>query len=93
MVGLLILVFAKEQFVHRISKVNTETVKLGIGGMGNKGATIIKLYIDDSSFGFINCHLEAGGGSNNARLYNLIDIHNKAFQSGGVGKKKVNYLR
>jgi len=89
MVGLLLMVFAKERLSPRISRVNVDNVKTGLAGtVGNKGASIIKLYIDDSSFCFINCHLEAGTKNNNYRLVNLIDIHNRAFQTGGVGKKR-----
>lgn len=90
MVGVLIMVFAKEKLSQRISKVNVDNVKTGLAGtVGNKGASVIKFYLDDSSFCFVNCHLEAGTKNNNYRLVNLIDIHNKAFQTGGVGKKRV----
>lgn len=90
LVGLLSIVIAKEDIANRISKVNTDYVKTGLGGqLGNKGATLIKLNIDDSSFVFINCHLEAGNKNSNTRVLNLIDIHNRGFQQGGIGKKKV----
>lgn len=93
LVGLLTIVIAKEDIANRISKVNTDYVKTGfVGQMGNKGATLIKFNVDDSSFVFLNCHLEAGGKNNNSRILNLIDIHNRGFQQGGVGKKKVNHF-
>jgi len=85
--GTLLMIFAKEKFRDRIGKIETDTVKTGLGGnLGNKGATLIKLFVDDSSFCFINCHIEAGSKSNNTRLMNLIDIHNRAFQSSSVGR-------
>ena len=88
--GTLLMIFAKEKLRDRIGKIETDTVKTGLGGnLGNKGATLIKLFVDDSSFCFINCHIEAGSKSNNTRLMNLIDIHNRAFQSGNVGRSSV----
>jgi synaptojanin len=90
LVGLLIIIIAREDIANRISKVNTDYVKTGfVGQMGNKGAVLVKLNIDDSSFCFLNSHLEAGSKGNNSRILNLIDIHNRGFQQGGVGKKKV----
>mmetsp|Transcript_5987 Transcript_5987/g.5308 ORF Transcript_5987/g.5308 Transcript_5987/m.5308 type:complete len:158 (+) Transcript_5987:1480-1953(+) len=89
LVGMLLLVFVKEEHRTRVTKVETDVVKTGLAGsLGNKGAVCVKFMVDDSSFGFINVHMEAGTKNNNARLMNLIDIHNKAFQSGGIGKKK-----
>jgi len=87
--GMLLLIFAKEKMRDRITKVEADVVKTGGGGyVGNKGATLIKLFIDDSSFCFINCHIEPGPGStaNNTRLLNLIDIHQRAFQAGNIGR-------
>ena len=38
-----------------------DILKLGVGGsLGNKGALIVRINLDDSSFAFVNCHLEAG---------------------------------
>ena len=51
---------------------------------------MIKFCIDDSSFAIINAHLEAGTSNNSTRLMNLIDIHERAFQEGGVGKRRVS---
>lgn len=88
--GILIMIFAKEKMRDRINKVETDSIKTGLGGnLGNKGATLIKLFVDDSSFCFINTHIEAGSKSNNTRLMNLIDIHNRAFQSGNIGRSSV----
>jgi hypothetical protein len=89
LIGILTLVFAKESIKDRISKVEVDSVKTGLAGkLGNKGGVVIKMCIDDSSFAFINAHLEAGEGHNNSRLLNLIDIHQKAFQEEGVGKRR-----
>lgn len=92
LVGILMLAFAKESVQSRIQEIDADIVKTGVGGnFGNKGGVVLKLRVDDSSFAFINCHLEAAQGKNSTRLLNLIDIHEKAFQEGGVGKKKVRF--
>jgi len=85
--GILVLIFAKEKLRDRITRVEADTVKTGLGGnSGSKGATLIKLFVDDSSFCFINCHIEHGSASNNTRLMNLIDIHQRAFQAANIGR-------
>lgn len=92
LVGILTFIFAKDAIKQRISRVESDVVKTGLkGNFGNKGGTVIKLYIDDTSFVFMNCHLEAGNKSNNTRLQNIIDIHQKAFQQEGVGRKRVYF--
>lgn len=89
LVGILLLVYAKENIKNRITKVEYDSIKCGVmNKLGNKGAIIIRFRIDDSSLCFINCHLEAGHKKNNERINNINDIHWKAFQSEGVGKKK-----
>jgi phosphatidylinositol-bisphosphatase len=94
--GILLLIFAKENMRERITKVETDSVKTGLGGnLGNKGATVIKLFIDDSSFVFMNVHIEPGNSANNTRLLNLIDIHQRAFKGANVGKStdvKMNHI-
>ncbi len=90
--GTLLLIFAKEKMRDRITRVEADSVKTGLGGnSGNKGATLIKLFVDDSSFCFINCHIEAGNKSNNTRLLNLIDIHQRAFQATNIGRANVPF--
>ena len=90
LVGILIIIFAKENICQRISKLDSDVVKTGLAGtVGNKGGCIIKFNIDDSSFVFTNVHLEAGGKANKERLANISDIHTRAFQLGSLGKKKV----
>ena len=67
-----------------------DTVKTGLAGtLGNKGAVVMKFNVDDSSLCFINCHMEAGDKQNSARLVNLVDFHQKAFQQAGPSKKIV----
>ena len=89
LVGILLLVFANERIKDRITKVEYDSVKCGVmNKLGNKGAIIIRFRLDDTSLCFINCHLEAGHKKMNERVNNINDIHWKAFQKEGVGKKK-----
>jgi hypothetical protein len=91
LVGLLLIIFAKDTLWHRISKIEADTVKTGLAGtVGNKGACVIKFNIDDTSFVFVNVHMEAGGKATKERLQNLTEFHNRAFQQNtGVGKRRV----
>ena len=93
LVGVFIMLYAKSYLKNRISKVETDTVKCGVmNKLGNKGATIIRIRIDDTALCFLNCHLEAGHKKINERLENINDIHTKAFQQEGIGKKKVFFV-
>jgi len=61
MVGLFTCIFVKNAERSRIRDVSAAQVKLGMGGLhGNKGALIVRFFMDDSSLCFINCHLAAG---------------------------------
>lgn len=93
LVGLLLIIYAKESLWNRISKIEADTVKTGLAGtVGNKGAVVIKFNVDDTSLVFINVHMEAGGKATKERLANLTEFHQKAFQQTSVGKKKVNLI-
>ncbi|KAF2177462.1 DNase I-like protein [Zopfia rhizophila CBS 207.26] len=61
LVGLFTCIFVKASERMKIRDVCAAEVKLGMGGLhGNKGALIVRFFIDDSSLCFINCHLAAG---------------------------------
>ncbi|KAF2279934.1 DNase I-like protein [Westerdykella ornata] len=61
LVGLFTCIFVKDSEMSRIRDVSAAQVKLGMGGLhGNKGALIVRFFMDDSSVCFINCHLAAG---------------------------------
>lgn len=45
----------------RISNIESDTVKCGFAGqLGNKGAAVLRLSVDDTSIAILNCHLPAG---------------------------------
>lgn len=61
LVGLFTCIFVKDSVRNKIRDVSAAKVKLGMGGLhGNKGALIVRFFLDDSSLCFINCHLAAG---------------------------------
>lgn len=48
--GILILGFCKASIKWKISKVTTARIKQGLGGKtGNKGATLVRFNLDDTS--------------------------------------------
>ena len=68
--GLCIFLFSLKDIKERISKVDSDEIKAGLmgGTFGNKGAVSIRLCVDDSTFCFFNCHLNAGQKSTSERL-------------------------
>lgn len=61
LVGLFTCVFVKASERSNIRDVCAAEIKLGFSGrVGNKGALVVRFFIDDSSLCFINCHLAAG---------------------------------
>lgn len=81
LIGCLLVVFVKENVKDRIKKVDTDLISLGLAGkLGNKGAVLIKLEIDDTAICFTNCHLQAGSKNFEDRINNIAEIHMKAFK-------------
>lgn len=61
MVGCNIIMFAKSIHKNKIKNIRKVKVKTGFSGMtGNKGSVAIRFNYEDTSFAFINCHLESG---------------------------------
>ncbi|CCX05306.1 Endonuclease/exonuclease/phosphatase [Pyronema domesticum] len=61
LVGLFTCIFIKTSIKPSVRNVAASTVKRGLGGLhGNKGALVVRFFLDDSSLCFINCHLAAG---------------------------------
>lgn len=55
LVGIYLDIFVKSNQAHRISSIEKDQVKTGLGGtLGNKGAAAIKFKIDDSPVKIIN---------------------------------------
>lgn len=61
LVGCNIQMFVRREHVGSIKNIRKYKVKTGLSGMtGNKGGTAVRFNFDDTSFAFINVHLEAG---------------------------------
>jgi endonuclease/exonuclease/phosphatase family metal-dependent hydrolase len=53
--------FARKSLAPKIQGLASTKLKLGFSGqMGNKGANLIRFTYHDTSFCFVNCHLESG---------------------------------
>jgi hypothetical protein len=61
LVGLFTCIFIKASERSKVRDVCAAEIKLGFSGrVGNKGALVVRFFVDDSSLCFINCHLAAG---------------------------------
>ena len=64
--GIYSLLISKKAVQTRLGDIATATFKLPMSDTGGKGAVAIRLNIDDTSFVFLNCHLEDGTAVANA---------------------------
>jgi hypothetical protein len=61
LVGIHIALFAKKTISQKLTDIATSKVKLGFSGkIGNKGAVCLRFSYEDTSFCFVNCHLDSG---------------------------------
>lgn len=75
LVGLYTAIFVKQSELQSIRDPGIATIKTGFGGrMGNKGAIIASMRIDDTPLAWINCHLAAGQRHVRQRNGDLVNI-------------------
>jgi hypothetical protein len=85
MVGCEIQMFARREHITRIKNLKKFKVKTGLSGMtGNKGAVSLRFTFDDTSFAFMNNHLEAGQDKVGERLDQVRQIYNETFNDFSV---------
>ncbi|OMJ70418.1 hypothetical protein SteCoe_31601 [Stentor coeruleus] len=93
LVGIALFIYAKKNLIHDITKLETDAIRVGFGGkMGNKGSVAGRFELFDSSICVLGCHLESGNEKNDARLSQLSDINNRAFQQECAGKQNLFHI-
>jgi len=61
LIGMYIVLITKKSLAYKLTHIATSKLKLGFQGkLGNKGATLIRFFLEDTSFCFVNCHLDSG---------------------------------
>ncbi|KAJ3082671.1 hypothetical protein HDU99_001986 [Rhizoclosmatium hyalinum] len=74
LIGLFIVVYAKESFRSDISEVTVESVGTGLMGMGNKGGVSCRFRLKDSYLCFVNAHLAADTNQVDRRNQDFAEI-------------------
>lgn len=63
MVGCVILLFCKKKILAQIKDLYFCKVEAGMAGFAkNKGSVACRFRLHDTTFAFLNCHLQHGGG-------------------------------
>lgn len=79
MVGVATLVFVSGALYNRVFMQEWKEVKTGFkNSLGNKGAIMLFLQIDNSYITLMNCHLAAGENASAERQQDIQYIHNDA---------------
>ena len=85
MVGCFIIMFVNKSHQNKIKNIRKVKVKTGFSGMtGNKGSVAIRFNFEDTSFAFINNHLESGQNALGERLENVRQVYNDTYNDFGV---------
>jgi hypothetical protein len=73
-----LVIFVKKSLITQISHIQTSSaatgVQTGITTLGNKGAVAVSMFLNNTSFCFLNCHLAAGSEKWAKRNANYRDI-------------------
>ncbi|PWN34225.1 DNase I-like protein, partial [Meira miltonrushii] len=91
LVGLYTAIFVRESELSAIRDPGIATIKTGFGGrMGNKGAIVASMRIDDTPLAWINCHLAAGQRHVRQRNADLVNIFESTL-SQKASNQKLDY--
>lgn len=75
LVGLFTCIFVKSSIRNRVRNLKSGEVKRGLSGYhGNKGAIVVRFFVDDTSLCFVNCHLAAGQSHTQSRHTDIHEI-------------------
>ncbi|KAK2197717.1 bifunctional Endonuclease-exonuclease-phosphatase superfamily/Endonuclease-exonuclease-phosphatase/SAC domain/Inositol polyphosphate-related phosphatase [Babesia duncani] len=84
MIGLYLVVFAKEELFPHIKAIAKTSVKTGLcGSTGNKGAVGVRFEILGHPICFLNVHLSSGKNPSQTRMDQLTHILYQAFSESG----------
>lgn len=79
MVGIATFVFISAAMFNRVVDHEWYEIKTGFNNsLGNKGAIMLFMQIDNTFFTIGNCHLTAGESSSSERIQDIEYIHNDA---------------
>uniref|UniRef100_A0A7S4P4K0 Rho-GAP domain-containing protein n=1 Tax=Paramoeba aestuarina TaxID=180227 RepID=A0A7S4P4K0_9EUKA len=94
LVGMFLLVFMKESLTRFVVDVQTSQATTGIMGvMGNKGAVAVRVTLKNSTFCFINCHLNAHLENVLRRNQDYHDIIRRVFfRANSTGEETVTLM-
>ncbi|KAJ3076040.1 hypothetical protein HDU98_005989 [Podochytrium sp. JEL0797] len=84
LIGLLVLVYAKESLKPEINEVSTDAVGTGLMGFGNKGAVSCRFRLHDSYLCFVNAHLAADTSQTERRNQDFAEICKRTRYSLGT---------
>ncbi|KAI9333720.1 Endonuclease/exonuclease/phosphatase [Obelidium mucronatum] len=93
LIGMLILVYAKETNRRDIGEVATEAIGTGLMGFGNKGGVSCRFRFKDSYLCFVNAHLAADTNQVERRNQDYTDICKRTkYPLGGTYASVRDYL-
>ena len=85
MVGCFIIMFVNKKHKNKVKNIRKVKVKTGLSGMtGNKGSVAIRFNFEDTSFSFINNHLESGQNAVGERLEQVRQVYNATYTDFSV---------
>ena len=90
LVGILLLFYVKASEMNYIKNIQTEKLKSGFMGCGNKGCCFLDFEYKGKSYGFCSCHLPAGQKEKN--LISRKDTFNNILNFN-VGKSQKNFKK
>lgn len=72
LVGLLLIVFVKDNYLNKITYINEQVIKTGFfGTLGNKGSCCVTLSYQEKKISFAAVHLASGNEHNEDRIKDL----------------------
>ena len=90
LVGILLLFYVKSSEIKYINNIQTEKLKSGFMGCGNKGCCFLSFQYKGKQYGFCSCHLPAGEKKKNLISRKDTFNHILAYK---VGKSEIEFQK